>query len=325
MKRFGRSDDGDLMERRPVTVRQNGKGKQPNAPLGGVVGGGRKYSRAEAMRLLGGGLAATTLLSAGLARRALAATSPSNPGSLYVLNWEDLAQRSVPGSPPPGWAREYDSTVVHSDGKPQVKAYRQASLVPVRDGSYSVRFALEKGDPVINNGTRCELSAGLEPKGAERWYGFSIYLPSAWVYDQAAESVTQWHQHWSIGSSPPLAIVTRRGKWEISQNWEGPYFSNTPIGDYQRSRWTDWVVHVKWSAGSDGRLSIWKDGQPVPGFYNKQGKNTYNSTYGNYMKIGIYKWAWSQNKPSDVTKRHMYYDALRIADGSGSYAAVAPR
>lgn len=59
--------------------------------------------------------------------------------------------------------------------------------------------------------------------------------------------------------------------------------------------------------------------------YNKQSKNTYNSTYGNYMKIGIYKWAWSQNLPSDVTKRHMYYDALRIADGSGSYATVAPR
>jgi hypothetical protein len=82
---------------------------------------------------------------------------------------------------------------------------------------------------------------------------------------------------------------------------------------------------VNWSAGGDGRLSIWKDGQPVPGFTNKQGKNTYNSTYGNYMKIGIYKWAWSQGKPSDTTERHMYHDALRIADGSGSYAAVAPR
>ena len=297
---------------------------QPNSRIGGVVGG-RKYSRVEAIRLLGGGLAGSALLSAGLARRALAATSPSNPGSLYVLDWEDLAQRSVPASPPPGWAREYDPNVVHSDGKPQVKAYRQATLVPVRDGSYSVRFALEKGDPVINNGTRCELSAGLEPKGAERWYGFSIYLPSSWAYDQAAEIVTQWHQHWNIGSSPPLAIMTHKGQWVISQNWEGPYYKDTPVGAYQRSRWTDWVVHVKWSAGSDGRLSIWKDGQPVPGFYNKQGKNTYNSTYGNYMKIGIYKWAWSQGKPSDVTERHMYHDTLRIADGSGSYAAVAPR
>ena len=114
---------------------------------------------------------------------------------------------------------------------------------------------------------------------------------------------------------------------ELSFGWEalGTKSSPSPVGAYQRSRWTDWVVHVKWSAGSEGRLSIWKDGQPVPGFYNKQGKNTYSSSYGNYMKIGIYKWAWSQGKPSDVTERHMYYDALRIADSSGSYSAVAPR
>jgi Polysaccharide lyase len=308
------------------SARDNDRGErgQPG-PASGCVVGGRKYSRAEVLKLFGTGLAGTAVFSGVLARKALAATTPSNPGGLYVLNWEDIAQRSVPGSPPPGWAREYDPTVVHADGKPQLKAYRQATLVPVRDGSYSARFALVKGDPVINNGTRCELSSGFEPRGAERWYGFSIYLPSSWAYDQAAEIVTQWHQHWSIGSSPPLAIMTHKGQWVISQNWEGPYYKDTPVGAYQRSRWTDWVVHVKWSAGSDGRLSIWKDGQRVPGFYNKQGKNTYSSTYGNYMKIGIYKWAWSQGKPSDVTERHMYYDALKIADGSGSYAAVAPR
>lgn len=300
------------------------RGETPARPPSGAAGG-RKLSRGQVLRLLGGGFAGAAVLSSGLGRPSFAATSPSNPGALYELRWEDPTQRSVPASPPPGWAREYDPNVVHADGKPQVRAYRQASLVPVRDGSYSARFALAKDDPVINNGTRCELSAGLEPKGAERWYGFSIYLPSSWAYDQAAEIVTQWHQHWSIGSSPPLAIVTRRGQWEISQNWEGPHYSNTPVGEYRRSRWTDWVVHVKWSAGGDGALSIWKDGRPVPGFSNKRGKNTYNSAYGNYMKIGIYKWAWSQNRPSDVDKRHMYYDALRIADGRGSYAAVAPR
>jgi len=250
-------------------------------------------------------------------------TTPSNLGTGYVLTWETQAQRTIP---PPDWTCECNLNVVHKDGRRQVHVYQKGTNVPVRDGSYSVRFALEKGDPVIHNGTRCELAADYEPVGAERWYGFSIYLPGSWDYDQAAESVTQWHQYWSIGTSPPLAIVTRKGQWEISQNWEGPHYSDTPIGPYQRSRWTDWVVHVKWSAGSAGRLTIWKDGQPVPGFNNKQGKNTYNDPqHGNYMKFGIYKWAWSQNKPSDVVERHMYYDALRIADQRGSYDAVKPR
>jgi hypothetical protein len=201
--------------------------------------------------------------------------------------------------------------------------------VPVRAGLYSARFALERGDPVINNGVRCELSAGFEPVGAERWYGFSIYLSSIWKTDRAADIVTQWHQHWSIGTSPPLSIGTRDGQWLISQNWEGPHYSNTPIGSYQKSTWTDWVVHVKWSAGSDGLLTIWKNGQPVPGFNNKQGKNTYSDTqHGNYMKIGIYKWPWNPNwtgVQSDVDERRMYYDELRMADQRGSYDAVKPR
>ena len=86
-----------------------------------------------------------------------------------------------------------------TDGRPQVRAYRQAPLVPVRSGLYSVRFHLERTDPVIRSGKRCELSAGSEPVGAERWYGFSIYLTRQWwVSDQAAEIVTQWHQSYPI-------------------------------------------------------------------------------------------------------------------------------
>lgn len=251
-------------------------------------------------------------------------TSPSQPGAGYVLDWENPADRSMPDAPPPGWAREYDPKVRH-DGEPQLRA-AHCEHEPVRAGEWSARFQLFKDDPVINNGTRAELTADFDPVGAERWYGFSIYLPATWVPDQAAEIVTQWHQHWDIGSSPPLSILTRKGQWEISQNWEGPYFSSTPIGAYETGKWTDWVLHVKWSAGEAGILDIWKDGKPVPGFFNKRGKNTHDDKeHGNYMKIGIYKWPWSQKKPSDTTRRVMYFDELRIADERGSYEAVAPR
>jgi hypothetical protein len=211
---------------------------------------------------------------------------------------------------------------MHADsGEPQLRVARAPE--PVRGGAVSARFELQKSDPVINNGTRAELTAPFEPVGAERWYGFSVYLPTSWAYDQSAEIVTQWHQHWDVGSSPPLALVTRKGNWEISQNWEG-YEQQTVVGTYQTGRWTDWVFHVKWSAGADGVVQIWKDGQPVAGFGNRIGKNTYQSSYGNYMKIGIYKWDWSQGNPSDTVRRVMYHDELRVADGSGSYEAVAP-
>jgi hypothetical protein len=69
-------------------------------------------------------------------------------------------------------------------------------------------------------------------------------------------------------------------------------------------------------------LEIWKDGANV---HSAQGQNKFNDGQGNYMKFGIYKWDWSQNKPSGTTQRVMYYDELRIADQQGSYNAVVPR
>jgi hypothetical protein len=290
--------------------------------------------------------------------------SPADPAGGYVLDWEKAADRTVPANAPPGWAKEYNSNLVHTDGHYQVELHAwlrfifrswvrtrtKAAWIPdaikrrivtslvrfpivkpprTRGGLWCVRFQLEKTDPVINSGTRAELTAGFEPVGAERWYGFSIYLPTDWQFDQAAEIVTQWHQHWDIGTSPPLAIQTHKGNWEISQNWEGPngiIYANTPIGPYQTDRWTDWVVHVRWSAGANGLLEIWKDGQPVTGFSPKNGKNNYTDpAHGNYMKFGIYKWAWSQGKPSDTSRRVMFYDELRIADQTGTYGTVRPR
>jgi hypothetical protein len=246
----------------------------------------------------------------------------SAAGLLTTLDWDTAAQQSVPAAPPPDWAAEYRRDLIHPNTQePQLRVARAPE--PVRGGAMSARFELQKSDPVINNGTRAELTAPFEPRGTERWYGFSIFLPDGWTYDRSAEILTQWHQHWDVGSSPPLALVTRRGNWEISQNWEG-YGQHNVLGQYQTGRWTDWVFHVRWSSGMDGLVQVWKDGQPVAGFENRTGKNTYESSYGNYMKIGIYKWDWSQSKPSDTTRRVMFHDQLRVADASGDYATVAP-
>jgi hypothetical protein len=262
---------------------------------------------------------------------------PSLPGAGYTLDWENPSDWAVPGHPPRGWALEYRPEVRHADGEPQVRVANAAAGEPVRDGQHSVRFDLAKGDPALHNGARAELGAEdpVEPPGAERWYGFSLYLPSSWKYDQAPEVVMQWHQvggECSNGCSPPLSLITQKGKWVLSQNWEispGHWsFVDTPIGDYATGRWTDWVVHVKWSLGGDGVLDVWRDGQPVPGFFHKTGRNDdYGERAngnGNYAVLGIYKWPWSQGKPSDTARRIMYVDAVRIADQGGSYAAVAP-
>ena len=258
---------------------------------------------------------------------AAAEPTPSAPGTGYTLDWENTAV----GLPPPNWVAQYNTS--------KVRMASTANGDPVRAGQRSVRFQLDQSDPALHNGKRAELAATPEePAGAERWYGFSTYLPSSWVPDSAGDVVTQWHQSDRVsncgtqGCSPPLSIGTKNGQWVISQSWQNYIgnindwsFSNTPIGAYQTGRWTDWVVHVKWSAkdSPDATLEIWKDGALV---WNKPGLRNDDfpdGTYGNYMKFGIYKWPW-MNGPSDTTSRVLYYDELRIADGSGSYAAVSP-
>jgi hypothetical protein len=172
----------------------------------------------------------------------------------------------------------------------------------------------------------------------ERWYGFSLYLPRIWSKDsRAAEIVTQWHQtggECSRGCSPPLSILTDDGQWVVSQNWQvtrgAPdfQFCRTSVGAYRRGRWTDWVVHVRWSTGTTGVLEVWRDGRRITGLGPIAGRTDDfgDGMNGNYMKFGIYKWAWARTPvQSDVSRRVLYADALRIAGPSGSYTDVAPR
>ena len=77
MKRFAKSDYGNGEGREPVITQKSGGDMLLGAPIAGAVVGGRVYSRGQAIRLLGGGLAVAALLPNRLARTALAATVAS--------------------------------------------------------------------------------------------------------------------------------------------------------------------------------------------------------------------------------------------------------
>ena len=77
MKRFAKSDYGNGEGREPVITQKSGGNMLLGTPIAGVVVGGRVYSRGQAIRLLGGGLAVAALLPDRLARTALAATVTS--------------------------------------------------------------------------------------------------------------------------------------------------------------------------------------------------------------------------------------------------------
>ena len=127
---------------------------------------------------------AAVMASAGALALTLAAGPPAAlaAGLLTEMTWEAANQQIIP---PPGWTAQvaYGHSV-------------QVVTTPVRAGGHSVRFQLDKTDPDVQNSKRAELVEGtVEPATAERWYGFSIYLPtSSW---QASCSTC-----WTPGTQP---------------------------------------------------------------------------------------------------------------------------
>ena len=251
-----------------------------------------------------------------------AVTSPGRPGSLYMLDWETFGCNQTPNlfANGAGWEKDYRDW---AENEPyDVRPFRIACPPnePVRSGQRSARFYLRNTDPIQSGSKRAELKGKpVEPVGAERWYGFSIYLHE-WANDPAPDIVTQSHHEPGTGS-PPLSIGTKAGYWVINvpTSWdyndtkqETAIVYHTP---YQSNTWTDWVVYAKWSSGADGVVKVWKDGQPEPVYREENAQNAYSGV-GNYMKIGIYKWPWrdaTTNSPPQ--QRVMYHDEVRIAEG----------
>jgi len=104
--------------------------------------------------------------------------------------------------------------------------------------------------------------------------------------------------------------------------------SNTPdgqevidMGPQERGAWTDFVIRVRFSWGNDGYLQVWRNGQLVVSRLGQP--NYYNNPEGPFLKIGFYKSQWL-SQPSIVTTRTIYYDALRVFEGTNGYAIVAP-
>ncbi len=267
--------------------------------------------------------------------------NPSNPGEgVYVLDWERDADDPTVAKLPLHWNHEYREEL---EPKRVRFALKGQVADRVRRGKRAVRFEIRRADRNNRNVWRAELAAQPpESPPAERWYGFSIYLPKNWVNDSNGIIVTQWHQQDSEAAqfqgTPPLAIMTKVGKWCINtrQSWDNTvsgeadvrplHTAGSPDGSYapDLGKWTDWVVYAKWSAGADGELKIWKNGQPLLLDDRARGQNKFDDGKSNYFKIGLYKWTWPETA-SQKPDRVMYHDEVRIAAGSADhYKDVSP-
>lgn len=209
---------------------------------------------------------------------------------------------------------------------------------PTRAGKYAMKTSLDRHKDKVPY--RTEVSGPGSEVGKEYWYGFSIFLPADYVPDKIWEIVAQWHgvPDFRIGENwrnPVMALSTNDGKWGLVTRWDAK--ANTfeggkrsyggtkhyTLGPYLKEKWTDWVVHVKWSYRPDGILEVWKDGKRV---VELKGPNAFNDKKGPYFKMGLYKgWKDPKRKSDAVSKRILYHDEFKMAGAGGHYEDVAPR
>ncbi len=190
---------------------------------------------------------------------------------------------------------------------------------PVRAGKFAVKTLLRASDPEVNGGQRAEFSDGRRTTKIEMdkdyWYGLSIFVPEDFQAPTKSNAVLfQWHTQQG-GPSPVLSIRVREGEWLINGNATAKRrtLARLPL---VKGRWTDWVVHVRWSAKPDGFWTIWKDGTEV---VNERDIITqYPEALGPYAKFGQY------HSVGEAAQNAVYFDEYRVAGPGGSYALVAP-
>jgi len=191
---------------------------------------------------------------------------------------------------------------------------------PVRAGKYAAKTLLRATDPEVHGGQRAEFSDGKRLTTIEMekdyWYGLSIFVPEDFRGPTKSNAVLfQWHTQQG-GPSPVLAIRVRGEEWLLTGNPPGKKrtLARLPL---VKGRWTDWVIHARWSAKADGFWTIWKDGIEI---VNERNIITqYPETLGPYAKFGQY-----HSVGEDVAQNVVYFDEYRVAGADGSYEQVAP-
>lgn len=202
---------------------------------------------------------------------------------------------------------------------------------PTRSGAGAAKFTLYYPDI---RAEKNKFSAGSP--GKERWFGFSTYIPTTWKDHDNLTIVAQIKGMPDTGEahrSPFLSFEIRNGVWTLYNRWDSnlisqpdQYGSGGTIktklvysGSYAKGRWTDWVIHAKWSYNKDGLLELWKNGTKLGSWI---APNCYNDIeHPFHFKIGMYKPGYNSSHPSPLV---IYHDEVRIGNENARYADVAP-
>jgi len=195
-----------------------------------------------------------------------------------------------------------------------------------RTGTRSMKITLPAS---TSGGTvgRYQLVAGM-PSGAngqDRWYGYSLSLGDEWNLAQILDNRSYFlggigFRYTGTSANGPgnnlnANVVNGSLQWLTGINLTGTvgndHIGEALLGGVAKSRWTDFVFHIKWSTGSDGVREVWRDGVLVARYTGP----TMGTNSAFEHRMGIY-----EGTAVDHT-RTLYVDNHRVGT---SFTAVDP-
>jgi|GEM_PF-1238752 len=190
---------------------------------------------------------------------------------------------------------------------------------PVFQGTYSGRFELNDTDDMVASGTRAEV---LFPEQSEneRWYSYSVYIPSAdYKIDSNYDIISQWHQGSGSGS-PTCTFRIQNDKWQLEHGDDASRRKYYDITTVEKDRWNELVFHIIHSSGEDGLVEIWLNGSKV---LSLNGGNMDKDFDLPRWKVGIYKDDWNGSETTDTKRRVLFYDNVRMGDENASFEEMS--
>ena len=126
-------------------------------------------------------------------------------------------------------------------------------------------------------------------------------------------------------AAPPKGQTTNKCLSNPNKNKLKTFREYAPM---RLGQWNDFVTHVKWSPNSDGVIETWVNGTQEVNVKGANFHSEHTDKMYPYFKIGLYEatwWATKESRTFPVEERTVYFDELRVGEGSRGYEDVAPR
>ncbi len=198
---------------------------------------------------------------------------------------------------------------------------------PVYQGKKAARFELRDTDPENNSGTRSEISFPKpdEKNSFERGYAFALLFPNDnYAADKSDDVICQWHQGGKV--SPAISLRTKDDKLFLRIKPDVQSKDKIMLGAVEKDGWHYYIFHIRHSAGEDGLIEIWRDGQLLTKY---NGTNMYDLSDGTFhapnWKLGIYKATWNGDKITSTNKRVLYFDEIKLGDERATLTDMAAK